>query len=253
MSAADTPMGEAPSQPKLSEVERITNVFTAPSKTFADLKRNASWFAPFLLLAVMSLIYVAVVDKKIGWDQVVENQFSAMSEKQKAQIDQMPAEAQQRQKTGMIAGFKYGSYAAPIFFGLFFAVLAAVYMAIYNFGLGAEATFKQSYAILMYASLPTLIRSALAIGTVFMVSDTAAFNFENPVVTNPGFLSSQAENPALYSFLSKLDIFTLWCTYLTGLGFSSISKIKAGTAIGVAFGVYFAWVLLAVGFNLAFR
>jgi hypothetical protein len=37
----------------LSEPQRLVDVFIAPSKTFTDLRRNASWWAPFLITAIV--------------------------------------------------------------------------------------------------------------------------------------------------------------------------------------------------------
>jgi len=48
----------------LSQGARIVNTFFAPSKTFTDLRRNASWWAPFLLSVIVSILFVAVVDQK---------------------------------------------------------------------------------------------------------------------------------------------------------------------------------------------
>src|SRR2546428_262517 len=67
-SIAVTPVPEA--APPLSQGQRIINTFIAPSKTFADLRRSASWWLPFLLMSLCSLLYVYVVDQKIGFRKV---------------------------------------------------------------------------------------------------------------------------------------------------------------------------------------
>ena len=43
--------------PGLSQLQRVTNVFTAPSKTFEDIKRgNKSWWMPFVILSIVGYI-----------------------------------------------------------------------------------------------------------------------------------------------------------------------------------------------------
>lgn len=252
MSAADTPMIPE-SQPKLSEMERVVNVFTAPSKTFTDLLRSANWLVPFLIISILSIAYVAVVDKKIGWNQVVENKFNSMSEKQKERLEQAPPEARAQQQRAMLMSFRYGSYASPVFILIVFALLALIYMLAFNFGIGAEVQYKHALAVLMYASLPSILRTLLAIGTVFLNSDPTTFNFENPVVTNPGFAVSEAAQPALYSLLSKIDVFALWGLYLTAVGFACVGKVKKNSALGVVFGLYGAYALVGILFSLAFK
>jgi hypothetical protein len=256
MSAADTSLGQPPQepqQPKLSAMERVTNTFTAPSKTFTDLRHNANWFAPWLVMAVVSIIFVTAVGKKITWEQVVENKMASMTEKEKARAEQAPPEARAQQAKFMLISFKYFSYAFPVLFLAGIAVACAIYLAIYNFALGTDVKYKTAFAILIFASLPNIVRSVLAIITVFVISDPSTFNFENPVATNPGFLVSEASNPALYSLLSKIDVIGLWSTFLIGVGFACNSKLKRSTSIGVAFGIYAGFALLAVGFNLLFR
>ena len=72
-STAVTPVPEA--APPLSQGQRIINTFIAPSKTFADLRRDASWWLAFVLMSLVSLLFVYVVDQKIGFRKVAENQL----------------------------------------------------------------------------------------------------------------------------------------------------------------------------------
>lgn len=61
--------------PALSEAERIVNVFVAPSKTMADLRRKASWGIPWLLMSIVSVSFVFAMEKRIGWDLIVSTQI----------------------------------------------------------------------------------------------------------------------------------------------------------------------------------
>ena len=56
----------------LSEGQRILDTFFAPSQTFTDLRRSASWWAPFLIIAIVGLLFVYVVDQKVGFRKVSE-------------------------------------------------------------------------------------------------------------------------------------------------------------------------------------
>jgi hypothetical protein len=250
MSTAVTPVPEQGAP--LSQVERVTNVFVAPSKTFADLKRDSSWWLPFIVISIFSLIFVATVDKKIGFDQVADTALANMSDSQKARLEQAPPEQQQQQAKMMRAGFKYGSYASPVIILILFAIFAAVYMGAFNFGLGAEISYKQAFAVVMFGSVPSIARSLLAVISIFALGSPENFNLENPVATNPGILVSVAQHPALYKLLASLDIVTIWCLVVTGIGFATISKVKRGTAIGMILGIYAVVVLVQVGFKAIF-
>src|ERR1700694_5949725 len=61
--------------PGLSQWQRVSNTFTAPSKTFEDIKRgHRSWWMPFLITSLIGYILFAAVTMKIGMQTVVDNQ-----------------------------------------------------------------------------------------------------------------------------------------------------------------------------------
>jgi hypothetical protein len=80
--APNLPLSSSTSTPEpapLSEGARILNTFAAPSKTFTDLRRNASWWAPWLLLSAVSILFFYVMDRQIGFDQISKNEISRSS------------------------------------------------------------------------------------------------------------------------------------------------------------------------------
>jgi len=75
--------------PGLSQAQRLSNTFTAPSKTFEDIMRgNKSWWMPFLIYVVLGFVFYGVVNAKVGMRQVSENQvkLSPKAEDQMAQL-----------------------------------------------------------------------------------------------------------------------------------------------------------------------
>ena len=79
----------------LSEVQRLVDVFIAPSKTFTDLRRSAMWWAPFVIIAIIGFLFIYTVDQKVGFRKVVDNQLE-LQPKQAERIENMPAD--QREK-----------------------------------------------------------------------------------------------------------------------------------------------------------
>ena len=54
---------------QLSQAERFIDTFVAPSKTFADIRRDASWWLPCVIATIFTIIAVfatAVPLQKIG-------------------------------------------------------------------------------------------------------------------------------------------------------------------------------------------
>jgi hypothetical protein len=231
--------------PGLSEPERLIDTFVAPSKTFTDIRRNASWWVPWLLSAICAVAFFMTVGKKVGFDEVAQKMFANNNA-----VQQLP-EAQRDQIIARTAtGFKVGMYIGPIFILLYAVIIAAVLMATFNFVMAAEVSFSRSLAIVMYGWLPNLVGSILAIITLFF-ADPEGFRLDNPVGTNPAyFLDPTTTSKFVYSFLTSFDVASLWCVALMGMGFAlnSKKKISTGSAIGTVAIWFFIYKLCAAGF-----
>jgi hypothetical protein len=127
MAAAPLPPPSVPMAP-LSEGARIIDTFIAPSKTFTDLRRNAAWWGPFLLMVIVSTIFVYSVGQKIGFRKVTENQLQ-MAPKQAAQLDNLPADQREHQMQQRATGTKYVSYFFPVLTLIIWIVIASVLFA----------------------------------------------------------------------------------------------------------------------------
>src|SRR5258706_16100324 len=92
----------------LSEPARILNTFIAPSKTFTDLRRNASWWGPWLLISIFALIFVYSMDRQIGFEQINKNEIAHSSRAE--QFDKLSPEDQAKQLRISNAFVRYLSY-----------------------------------------------------------------------------------------------------------------------------------------------
>lgn len=235
----------------LSEPQRIIDTFVAPSKTMADIRRNASWWAPLLILAAFAILFTYTVDKRIGWEQVMQNEI-AKNPKAQDRIEKMPPEQREKMMQMQMNLARYSGYAAPIFILIFAIVIGAVLMATFNFGFGAEVKFMQSVSIVMYAWLVTVVSTVLAIITMFAGSDPEGFQIRNPVATNPAYFMNPAGNKFLYGIASIFDVIVIWMIFVMAVGFSENSKVKKGTAFAVIFVWYAIIKLGGAAFGAAF-
>jgi len=234
----------------LSEGQRLINVFFAPSKTFTDLRRNANWWAPFLIMAIVSMMFVYVVDQKVGFRKVVENQIR-LQPKQADRLERLPADQREtamRQQTGFWRAF---SYASPLVGLIFYAIIAAVLFATFKFAVSADIRFKTMFALVIYAWLPAVFVSLLAIISLLAGVSSDGFMIQNPAATNLGAFLDPTASPVLYALLSSVDVFTIWSLILMAIGVTCISKVKRGTAFAVVLGWYGLWVLIKLGLAAA--
>jgi hypothetical protein len=227
----------------LSEGQRLINTFLAPSKTFTDLRRNASWWAPFLIIAIVSLLFVYVVDQKVGFPKVVEN-LTQLQPKQADRIDRLPADQRQQVIHRQVTATRMISFAIPIIALGIYAVFAAVLFATLKFGASADLKYKTLFALIVYSRLPLVLGPLLASLSLLAGVSGDGFIIDNPVATNAGYFIGPEGSPVLRSLLTPLDVFTIWALILTAIGITCISKVKRGTAFAVVFG-WFAIVVLA--------
>jgi len=243
---------QPPQEPApLSEPQRLVDTFFAPSKTFIDLRRNAGWWAPFLLITIVSLLFIYVVDQKVGFRKVVENMIQ-LQPNQAERIEQMPAAQRDKVMAQQVTLTKIIAYAAPVIALVLYAVFAAILYATLRFGTGADLQYKTLFALVIYTRLPEVLMSLLAILSLVAGVSRDGFNLQNPMATNPGYFIDPSGSAVLRALLTPLDVFTIWTLVLTAIGITCISKVKRGTAFAVVFGWFAAVVLARVALAAAF-
>jgi len=240
-----------PEPAPLSEGARIVDTFIAPSKTFTDLRRNASWWAPFLLMVVISTIFVYTAGQKIGFRKIMENQMQAQPKSQE-RLEKLPADQREQQMAQGTKVTQVISYVFPLITLIIWLIIAAALFATFKFAAGAGVSFKISLAIVIYSALPLMIKTLLALLSVVAGMSPDSFSFQNPVATNPGYFMNPADNVFLYSVASALDIFMIWTLALTAIGFTCVSKVKRGTSFAIVFGWWAFFTLAGAALGAAF-
>ena len=229
----------APTTSPLSQGERIVDTFIAPSKTFADILRDKSWWLPFLLAILVGYGYLFALQSKVGWDQVAQN---AMKQDPKAAERMANASPEQRAQAAKLTTtiIKSTFYASPVLALLFAAVASLVLWGTINFIFGGHAAYGRVFAVWMYGTLPLLLTSILAIVALFAGLDRDQFNINNPVGTNLGFYLG-AETPKwLMTLAGAIDVVWIWAYILVGIGLAIVAKTKKSSGLIAVFG----WVVL---------
>jgi hypothetical protein len=225
---ATSPVAPEATGPGLSEPQRVINTFIAPSKTFTDIRRNASWWVPLLLISIFSISFFVMIDKKVGFEQVARSMLA----NNKA-IQQLTPAQQEQAYARTAIGLKVGEYAAPIFILIYVLITAAVLMATFNFMMDAQVSFSQSMAIVMYGWLPGVLSAILSM-LALQFGDTEGFRMDNPIGTNPAhFMDPATTSKFVYAMLTSIDVISLWIVGLIGMGFAlnAKKKISVGSAI----------------------
>jgi hypothetical protein len=247
--AVETVAGSAPAGGGLTQWQRVVNTFVAPSKTFEDIRLgNKSWWLPFLIFALIGYLFFAAVYFKIGMTQVVQNQMH-LTPKQEEKMAQMPPE--QREKTIQISTYvTEGVFIAnPLMVLGGVALLSLGLWGTINFVFAGKATYKGIFAVWMFASLPSIVKTLLGTIVIFAGSDPESFNIKNFAPTNvASFLNPMETNQALYAFANALDVVGIWSLVLLAIGTATVAGVKRTSGYIAVFGWWAIFVLIGVGF-----
>jgi cell division protein FtsB len=248
------PVPEAFPGPGMSQMQRVVSTFTAPSKTFEDIKRgNRSWWMPWIIMALVGYIFFAAVATKVTMQTVVDNQSKLMSDSQQEKMAQMPPE--QRAMTAKVSLYvTEGIFAAsPLVVLLIAAIVSLVLWGTINFVFGGKASFGAVFAVWFFANLPSIFKSLVGIVVLYAGSAPEAFNIKNFAPTNvAAFLPVLETNKAVYALCSSLDIVTIWSLFLMGMGIAIVAGVKRSSGYIAVFGWWAIVVLVGVGWAAAF-
>ena len=243
-----------PQAPALTQMQRVINVFSAPSKTFTDIRDHSrSWWLPFVILSVVGYLFFAVVNSKIGMQQVVDNQthLSPKAEERLAQATPEQREFSNKLSVGITEGVFLGG---PILVLIIVAVGSLVLWGTVNFVFGGKAKYGAIFSMWMFASLPGIVKPILGSIVIFTGMAPESFNIKNYAPTNiAALLMNPMETGAgLYSLASSIDIVTIWTLVLAGIGTATVAGVKRTSGYIAVFGWWAIITLVGAGLAAAF-
>ncbi len=249
MSDMEVQPGSEAQAPGLSQMQRVTNTFSAPSKTFEDIKRgNKSWWMPYLITCVCVYILFAAISIKVGWQQTADNVIR-MDPKAEERMAQAPPEQRETINKWTVYSMQGTFIAMPVIILVAVAVGSLVLWGTINFAFGGKAKYGSIFAVYMFAGLPRIIESLLGAIVLFVGATPESFNLKNPAPTNLGaFLNPVETNKALYSFATSLNVITIWFLVLLAIGIATVAGVKRSAGYIAVFGWWILIVLISVGY-----
>ncbi|MGD0736543.1 MAG: YIP1 family protein [Terracidiphilus sp.] len=240
--------------PGLSQMQRVICTFTAPSKTFEDIKRgNKSWWLPFVIMFLTFAVFFGAVTSKVTWKQVAENEQKKMPEFARHMIENMPPEQRARQEQQAPITQEITAVLAPFGVLLLDLVAAGVLLGTINFVFGGKARFGSLFAVTLYAGLVLWpLRWLLAAVTIFAGMDPEAFNIHNSAPTNvASFFPELQSHLAVYGLLTAIDALSIWCMIVTSIGVATVAGVKRSSGYFTVFGWWVIGILIGVGIAAA--
>jgi hypothetical protein len=167
-------------------------------------------------------------------------------------MSQMPADQRATAEKFSVAITEGIFIATPVVVLIIVAVGSLVLWGTINFIFAGKATYGSVFAVWMFASLPSVIKTLLGVVVIYAGTAPESFNIKNFAPTNIGaFLNPIETNKVLYSLASSIDIITIWSLILTGIGVSLVAGVKRSSGYIAVFGWWAIIVLCSVGYALA--
>ncbi|HET9767459.1 MAG TPA: Yip1 family protein [Thermoanaerobaculia bacterium] len=220
---------------------RLIGVLVAPQKTFRSIAERPTWLVAFLVLALSPLLGGLVAKPKIDWEEVARHQI------ERSAVDLTPAQVEQQVEiTAKIGPFFI--YAAPVFMLVGVLLFALVFWGAFTLA-GGEPGFKRSLAVTVHAMMPMVVAGLLAVPVILGMDTIPPEVLETGgyLKSNLGAFAPEGAGIVLVTFLSKIDVFTIWCLVLCAIGFTHAAKVKARTAAITVGLLWLVWVVVTVG------
>jgi len=247
MSDVAVQVPEAPE--RVNSFGRILGALFSPKATFESIARRPTWFAPIVVLTVLSLVVIGWFGHRVGWRSFFEKQMQNSSRVQQMTPEQQEQVLQMQVKYGPPFVYAIGAVSPTIVF----LIEAAVLLGLFNGLAGAALNFKTSLAVVAYAASPSVIRGLLGI-LVVLLKDPATVDLQNLVASNASIFLSNDAAKWLMALARSIDIFIFWPLVLMAVGYhcAAPKKLSTGAAFAWIFAVYAIIVLATVGLTAAF-
>lgn len=224
--------GTPPPQPGV--FSRLIGVLFSPREAFAAIVARPRWLSAMaIVIVIMGGAQFVLLSTDVGKELALDQNVAAVEAFGVTLSDEAYANMEQ--------GMENARYTGPIFllFGLPLITLVTSGILHVMFGLigGGNGTFKQMYAISAHAS----IISALQL--VFTTVVTLAA--ERPAGANLSvFVPTLEETTFVYRFLSTIDVFYVWSTFVSAVGVAVLYKKRTGPVAMTLFGIYLVVALI---------
>ena len=221
--------------PRMTLLARIIGVIVSPRETFASVVARPTWLgAVGIAVLIYAVAQFFLLSTEVGQQLAIDQQVAFAEAFGQEISDEQYAQLEQR--TEEIA--RYTTPVATIFFTPVFLLVSAGILHV-MFGLigGGNGTFKQVYAISAHSAIISALQLVFTTIVTIAAGRTSGANLAV-------FTPMLDDTTLVYKFLSYIDLFYIWSTFITAVGLAVLYKRRTGPIAMVLFGIYFVIALL---------
>ena len=227
-----TPPSSAGAHPGL--LSRVVGVLFSPRETFAAVAARPKWLGALgVAVMIMGVAQYALLSSDVGQQLALDQQVATIETFGGTVSDEQYARMEDSMENA-----RYISPVATIFFApVMMLVTAGILHVMFGLVGGGNGTFKQVYAISAHAAIISSLQ------VVFTTVVTLAAG--RPAGANLSVVAPMLEETSFANrFLSTIDLFYVWSTFITAVGLGVLYKRRTGPIAMVLFGIYLVIALI---------
>ncbi|MDX1582036.1 MAG: Yip1 family protein [Thermoanaerobaculia bacterium] len=221
---------------------RLFGVLVSPGATFESIARRPDWLVPLIVWILVSIGATMVLTPRLDYEpmyrSLLERNPQLTEQEKEEQLDEMLESA--------TTGRKWGMYAPLLTVPLMFLVMGGIFWGSLR-AFGAENTFRESFAVSIYAFTPQLIKSIITAAIAATRTEIDPRTVNALLKSNLGAFTSPIEEPVIFAVLSSVDFFTIWTIILFAIGLSAISGFSKTRLAVMVVVFYLVVVVVKVG------
>ena len=194
---------------------RMMGVLTSPGDTFRRLAAHPRWLG---VLVVVTLVPAVLW----FWFLTTDSGQTAFLDQQVRQMESFGQTVTDEAYEGLERSLSFIPYVvggSTLVFGPILTLIAAgILFAVFNAGLGGDATFKQVFSIVAHAGVVPLVQAVF----------TIPLNLVRESMTSPTnlfvFFPMLEEGSAVARFLGMIDLFLIWWIVVLAIGLAVLYR-----------------------------
>ena len=208
---------------------RIIGVIFSPKETFAAVAARPKWFGAIAIaVVIIGVAQFVLLSSDVGKDLALEQNVKFMEALGQTISDE--------QYSAMERQMEYAKYTGPVATMIFTPVIMLLTAGLMHvmFGLvgGGNGTFKHVYAISAHAAIISALQVVFTTIVTLAAGRSSGANLSV-------FVPTIEDTTFAYKFLSYIDLFYLWSTFITAVGLGVLYKRRTGPIAMVLLGIYF--------------
>jgi hypothetical protein len=210
-------------------ISRFVGVIVSPRETYAHVVAAPRWAGMLGLVLLVSIVFTSgFMLTEVGQVAALDTQVERM-EAFGVQVDDR---TYQRMEEGAWMAPYTTAAGMLVMIPLMTLIVAGILFAVFTGALGAEATFRQVFAVVVHAGAISALQQAFTIPLNYVresMSSPTNLAVFFPMLDETGFAAR---------FLGTIDLFLIWWVVVLAIGLAVLYRRRTGPIAATLLGVY---------------